>query len=208
MKLTLKHWLLLALTLPLLAIVSTYAQNLPSIASKTSGMKKYNGFYPYYWDEQSGKIWLEIDKFEQDFLYVNSLPGGLGSNDIGLDRGQLGGQRIVSFRKVGPKILLVQPNLRYRAITKNQNEARAVEESFAQSVLWGFKAEAAEGQRVLVDATDFLLRDAHDAIGSIRRAGQGTYRLDASRSAIYLPRSKNFPKNTEFEATLTFTSEN
>ncbi|WP_299700862.1 zinc-dependent metalloprotease [uncultured Pontibacter sp.] len=171
-------------------------------------MKKFSGFYPFYWDEQNGKIWLEVDKFEQDFLYVNSLPGGLGSNDIGLDRGQLGGQRIVSFKRVGPKVLLVQPNLRYRAITDNQNEARAVEESFAQSVIWGFKAEATEGQKVLVDATDFLLRDAHDAIGSIRRAGQGTYRLDASRSALYLPRTKNFPKNTEFESTLTFTSDN
>lgn len=207
MTLTCKK-LLLLLLLPLLALGSAAAQTLPSIASKTAGMKKFNGFFPFYWDEQSGKIWLEIDKLDHDFLYVNSLPGGLGSNDIGLDRGQLGGQRIVSFKKVGPKILLVQPNLRYRAITDNQNEARAVEESFAQSVLWGFKVEAADGKRVLVDATDFLLQDAHDVIGSIRRAGQGTYRLDASRSALYLPRTKNFPKNTEFESTLTFTSDN
>jgi hypothetical protein len=199
-------WLLLLL--PFLITSTAFAQSLPSIASKTAGMKKYPGFHTFYWDEANGKIWLEIDRFEQDFLYVNSLPGGLGSNDIGLDRGQLGGQRIVSFRKVGPKVLLVQPNLRYRANTANKNEARAVEESFAQSVLWGFKAEATTGNTVLVDATDFLLQDAHDAIGSIKRAGQGTYRLDASRSALYLPRTKNFPKNTEFESTLTFTSDN
>jgi hypothetical protein len=201
-------WILLLLLVPFLASSPARSQSLPSIAAKTAGMKKHTGFYTYYWDEPSGKIWLEIDRFNQDFLYVNSLPGGLGSNDIGLDRGQLGGQRIVSFKKVGPKVLLVQPNLRYRAITDNANEARAVEESFAQSVIWGFKAEAVDGPRVLVDATEFLLRDAHDVIGKIRLANQGTYRLDASRSALYLPRTKNFPKNTEFESTLTFTGEN
>jgi hypothetical protein len=195
--------LLIALLLPLLTGTAV-AQKLPSIASKTSGMKKYPGYFNFYWDEANGKIWLEISRLNEPFLYVNSLPGGLGSNDIGLDRGQLGGQRIVSFQKVGPKVLMVQPNLSYRAITDNKNEARAVEESFAQSVLWGFKAEAADENAVLVDATEFLLRDAHDVIGSIKRTKQGNYRLDGSRSALYLPRTKNFPKNAEFEATLTF----
>ncbi|MHC2991646.1 peptidase [Pontibacter sp. HJ8] len=199
-----RFWLLMLLV-PLLAAGSAFAQRLPSIASKTAGMKKYPGYFTFYWDESNGKIWLEIDRYNQDFLYVNSLPGGLGSNDIGLDRGQLGGQRVVSFQKIGPKIMLVQPNLRYRAITDNKNEARAVEESFARSILWGFKAEAADDNTVLVDATEFLLRDAHDVVGSIKRTKQGSYRLDASRSALYLPRTKNFPKNTEFEATLTFT---
>ena len=195
-------WCLLLFTL----VTSTVlAQKLPDIASKTSGMKKVPGYFTYYYDEATGKIWLEIDKFKQDFLYVNSLPAGLGSNDIGLDRGQLGGQRVVYFEKFGPKVMLVQPNLDYRAITNNKNEARAVEESFAKSILWGFKAEAQDGNKVLVDATDFLLRDAHDVTGSIKRSRQGSYKLDASRSALYLPRTKNFPKNTEFEATLTFT---
>ncbi|RAU83046.1 zinc-dependent metalloprotease [Pontibacter arcticus] len=200
--LTQKRWLLLLL--PLLSHMA-FAQKFPDIASKTAGLKKYDGFYTFYWDEAAGKVWLEIDKFNQDFLYINSLPGGLGSNDIGLDRGQLGGQRLVYFEKVGPKVMLVQPNLDYRAITENKNEKRAVDESFAKSILWGFKAEATDGNKVLVDATDFLLRDAHDVTGSIKRSRQGTYKMDASRSALYLPRTKNFPKNTEFEATLTFT---
>ncbi|MFD2247800.1 zinc-dependent metalloprotease [Pontibacter ruber] len=200
---TSKLWLLLLI--PLLSTTAAFAQKLPSIASKTAGMKKYPGYFTFYWDENNGKIWLEIDRFNKDFLYVNSLPGGLGSNDIGLDRGQLGGQRIVSFQKIGPKIMLVQPNLDYRAISDNANERRAVEESFAKSILWGFKTEAADDDAVLVDATDFLLRDAHDVVGSIKRTRQGSYKLDASRSALYLPRTKNFPKNTEFESTLTFT---
>ncbi|MFD2515415.1 zinc-dependent metalloprotease [Pontibacter locisalis] len=196
-------WLLLLL--PLLTASVAVAQKLPSIASKTAGMKKYPGYFNFYYDDETGKIWLEIDKLNQQFLYVNSLPAGLGSNDIGLDRGQLGGERVVYFNRQGPKIMLVQPNMAYRATSENQNERRAVEESFAQSILWGFKAEAADGNRILVDATDFLLRDAHDVTGSIKRSRQGSYKLDASRSALYLPRTKNFPENTEFEATLTFT---
>ncbi|MBC5991288.1 zinc-dependent metalloprotease [Pontibacter cellulosilyticus] len=194
-------WLLLLVLSSSMAM----AQKLPSIASKTEGMKRYPGYFTFYYDDASGKIWLEIDKLNQEFLYVNSLPAGLGSNDIGLDRGQLGSTKVVYFNRQGPKVMLVQPNLAYRATSNNPNERRAVEESFAQSILWGFKAEAAEGNKVLVDATDFLLRDAHDVVGSIKRSRQGNYKLDASRSALYLPRTKNFPKNTEFEATLTFT---
>lgn len=203
MKHSFRSWLFLLL-IPFIA-TTAIAQKLPSIASKTAGMKKQSGYFTFYYDEDAGKIWLQIDKLNKEFLYVNSLPAGLGSNDIGLDRGQLGAERIVFFEKVGPKVMMVQPNLGYRAITNNKNEARAVEESFAKSILWGFKAEAADGNTVLVDATDFLLRDAHDVIGSLKRSKQGSYRLDASRSALYLPRTKNFPKNTELEATLTFT---
>ncbi|GAB3204090.1 hypothetical protein ABID22_004014 [Pontibacter aydingkolensis] len=180
------------------------AQKLPSIASKTEGMQRYPGYFTFYYDDASGKILLEIDKLNQEFLYVNSLPAGLGSNDIGLDRGQLGRTKVVYFNKQGPKVMLVQPNLSYRASSENPNERRAVEESFAQSILWGFKAEAADGDKILVDATDFLLRDAHDVTGSIKRSRQGNYKLESSRSALYLPRTKNFPQNTEFEATLTF----
>ena len=194
-------WLILLLLTTSIAI----AQKLPGIASKTEGMKRYTGYFTFYYDDASGKIWLEIDKLNQEFLYVNSLPAGLGSNDIGLDRGQLGNTKVVYFNRQGPKVMLVQPNLAYRASSDNPNERKAVEESFAQSILWGFKVEAAEGNKVLVDATDFLLRDAHDVVGSIKRTKQGNYKLDASRSALYLPRTKNFPQNTEFESTLTFT---
>lgn len=195
----------LVLVLPLLSASMALAQALPTITLFTKDMRKFPGYFTFYYDRETDKVWLEVDKVNQEFLYVNSLPSGLGSNDIGLDRGQLGGQRVVYFEKIGTKVMLVQPNLAYRAITDNKNEARAVDESFAKSILWGFKAHAVEGNSVLVDATDFLLRDAHDVIGSIKRTKQGTYKLDPTRSAIYLPRTKNFPENTEFEATLTFT---
>jgi hypothetical protein len=56
----------------------------------------------------------------------------------------------------------------------------------------------------LVDATDFFLHDAHGVPEALRRAKQGAYHVDASRCAIYLPQTKNFPLNTEVESTLTF----
>jgi hypothetical protein len=181
---------------------------LPSIAEKTRGMDRRDGFLPVYWEAATGKLWMEVPRAGTELIYVVSLPAGLGSNDIGLDRGQLGGERIVRFDRVGPRVLMVQPNLDYRATTENPAELRAVEQSFAQSVLWGFTVAAEEGGRVLVDATDFVLRDAHGVIPSLRRARQGDYKLDATRSALYLPNTKGFPRNTEIEATLTFTGDN
>lgn len=183
---------------------SPAAARLPEIAAKTVGMQKFPGYFPYYWDATTGKIWLEVDKWDTEFLYVNSLASGVGSNDIGLDRGQLGRERIVKFTRSGPKVLLLQPNYSFRAVSPDANERRAVEDSFAQSVLGGFTVAAESGDHVLVDFTDFLLRDAHDVSGTLQRTQQGIYSLDINRSAIYLPRTKNFPKNSDFETLLTF----
>jgi hypothetical protein len=181
---------------------------LPGITQKTAGMEKYPGYFPFYWDAETGKIWLEIDKFETEFLYVSSLPAGLGSNDIGLDGRQLGDTHIVKFHRVGPKVLMAQPNYSFRALSGDPDEVRAVAEAFATSVIWGFNSEAESDGRVLVDATPFLMQDAHGISRRLQRADQGNFRVDTSRSAIHLPRTKNFPDNTEFDAILTFTSQN
>ncbi|HSB09286.1 MAG TPA: zinc-dependent metalloprotease [Blastocatellia bacterium] len=178
-----------------------------TIAARTSGLQKLDGYVPIYWESASGKMFMEISRFNTEFLYQVSLSTGVGSNPLGLDRGQLGNERVVRFERVGPKVLLVESNYRYRAISPDAAERRAVEESFARSTLWGFKVEASEGDRVLVDATAFFLRDAHGVIDRLRQARQGQYRLDESRSAFYLPRTRAFPKNTEVEASLTFASE-
>jgi hypothetical protein len=178
-----------------------------SIADKITGSEKFAGYFTFYWNAKEGKLWLQIDKWDVEFLYVNSLPAGVGSNDIGLDRGQLGGGRVVKFQRTGPRVLLIQPNYDYRALTDKQDERRAVEESFAQSVLWGFDVVAEEGNGVLVDATNFYLRDAHDVVGTLKRTNQGSYRLDPSRCALYLAGTKNFPLNSEVEVTLTFTGD-
>ena len=194
----------------------TYAQKLPTIEEKTKDMRKQEGFLNFYWEETTGKIWLEINKTDTEILYQQSLPAGLGSNDIGLDRGLLGETRIVKFSKVGRKILMIAPNYAYRAVTKDANEKRAVEQSFAQSTLWGFTVEAETNKSVLVDATDFIVRDAFISnnqgtrvatiANRIKTAQQGNYIFDKSRSAIYLERTKNFPLNTEIEATITLTN--
>ncbi len=175
-----------------------------SIQNTTRNSVYFPGYFPFWWDEKSGKIWLEIKDLGKEFLYVNSLPAGLGSNDIGLDRGQLGNTRVVKFIRSGNKILLVQPNLAYRASSANLAERRSVEEAFAQSVLWGTTISATEKGRVLIDFTPFLMQDAHDVSGTLARANQGNYSPDINRSAIYLERTKNFPKNTEWETLITF----
>jgi Met-zincin/Domain of unknown function (DUF5117) len=187
----------------------------PSITEKTAGMQKYPGYFNLYWDAKLGKLWVEIDKWKTEFLYQTGLPAGVGSNDIGLDRGQLGKTGIVRFERSGPRILLIEENLGYRAVTSDADERRAVHDSFAESALWGFTVSAEENCnapadptnekcRALVDATDFFLRDAHGIPATLRRTKQGAYHVDASRCAIYLPQTKNFPLNSEVEATLTF----
>ncbi len=178
-----------------------------TISARTAGLQKIDGYVPLYWDAATGKLFMELSRFNQEFLYQVSLQTGVGSNPIGLDRGQLGATHVVFFERIGPKVLMVQPNYGYRAITDNEAERRAVEESFARSVLWGFRVEAVEGDRVLVDATQFFLRDAHGVSDRLRQTRQGQYRFDESRSAFYLPRTRGFPKNTEIETLLTLTSD-
>jgi hypothetical protein len=178
-----------------------------NIAEKVAGMEKYSGYFNFYWDAKAGKVWLEIDRWNSEFLYVESLPAGIGSNDIGLDRGQLGQSHIVRFERTGPRILLIASNQGYRANSDNTDERRAVKDAFAESTLWGFEVAAEEGSRALVDATSFYLRDVHQVPGTLQRSQQGTFRLDPTRCAFYLANTKNFPKNTEVETTITFTGE-
>ncbi|MEP6787592.1 MAG: DUF5117 domain-containing protein, partial [Acidobacteriota bacterium] len=129
-----------------------------TVASITEKLQKIDGFMPLYVDSDNGKIYIEITRLNQEFLYLVSLPTGVGSNPLGLDRGQLGTTKVVEFERAGNKVLLVQPNYDFRALSDNAAEKRSVEESFAKSVIWGFKVEAADGDRVLVDATSFLIR--------------------------------------------------
>src|SRR5712675_1264926 len=178
-----------------------------TMAEKTKDAQKLAGYFNLYWDAKAGKLWLEIDKWDAEFLYQSSLAAGVGSNDIGLDRGQMGETRIVRFERSGPKVLLVQENLSFRAVSNDADEKRAVHDSFAESVIWGFTTAGEENGHVLVDATEFYLRDAHGVVTALKRTKQGAYKLDGSRSAIYPANTKNFPLNTEVEATLTFTGD-
>ena len=179
------------------------AQKLPGIAEKTAGMLRLDGLYPLYREAGAGKLWLQIDRYDAEFLYVISMPGGLGSNDIGLDRGLLGGGRVVSFQRSGRKVLMVEPNYGFRAESEDPLERRAVRNSFARSVLWGFQVEAETDGKVLIDLTEFLTRDAMQAANRIRRMQQGSYSLDRNRSVLENEGTRNFPLNTEMEASIT-----
>ena len=170
--------------------------------SKT--VTKHEGYVTFYYDESTDKIFLQIENLHQEFLYVNSLSEGIGSNDIGLDRGQLGNTRIVKFMKAGNKLLLIQPNQDYRAITDNLEEKKSVEQAFAKSILHGFVIKETNQGKYLVDATSFFMRDAHGVQGRLSARKQGSYSLDKSRSAVNLERTKAFPKNVEFDLMLTF----
>lgn len=175
-----------------------------TIEERTSGMKKLDGYFPLYWDERTGAMFLEISRLDTEFLFNSGLSAGLGSNDIGLDRGGGGGSRIVKFQRVGPKVMLVQGNQSFRSSSTNPLERKSVEDSFAKSIIWGFTVAGESSGRILVDATDFFIRDLVNAATRLR---PGNYRLDRTRSAFYLPNTRNFPKNTEVDMTLTFVNE-
>ncbi|MEX2466487.1 MAG: zinc-dependent metalloprotease [Gemmatimonadota bacterium] len=201
-------WMLaLVVGLAPLCVGAQQEDELPSIAEKTEGMTQVDGFMPMYWDERAGTLWLEIGRWDEELLHYTSLPAGLGQNDLGLNRGDLGGRHVVVFRRVGPKILMEEPNYGFRATSDDPLERRSVDDGFPTSVLWGFTAAAETGERVLVDATGFLLRDWNGVVTTLEPS-QGSWSLDLSRSAVYMPRTKGFPTNTEIEVTLTFTSNN
>lgn len=176
-------------------------------ADKNKNFKKYNGYFSFYYDAKTDKIYLEVNDLEKEFLYVNSLSSGVGSNDIGLDRGQLGDSRVVYFKKAGNKLLLIQPNLKYRAITDNLLEKQSVEQAFSKSILGGFKIEEEKNGKFIIDITSLFMQDTHGVISKLKNTGQGSYSLDATKSAFNLERTKAFPKNIEFDVYLTFKGE-
>lgn len=178
-----------------------------SIQDKTAGMTPNPGFFEFFWDVGGGQVWLRVeeDQLDREFLLVTGLATGIGSNDVGLDRTQLGDQKLVQFRRVGPKLFLVQLNTSYRAgESDNPAERKAVQDGFAESVLWGFDIAAQGTGAVLVDFTPLLLSDQRNISQTLEQQGEGKYQIEPTRSAVYLPRTRNFPRNSEFEATLTF----
>lgn len=197
-----------SLTLWLLIVSTPLWAALPSVAEFTKDMSRKEGYLPFYYDAGSDKIYLYVNKLDQQMLLQTSLPQGVGSNDIGLDRGQLGEAHLIAFERHGNKLLMKELNTRYRSVSDNAAELASIDEAFADSVLAGFTAVAASDNGVLVDYTNYLLSDVHGVAKRLTRAKQGSYKVDTSRSAVFLPRSKAFPKNTELEAIVTFAGSN
>ena len=198
---------LLAMVLSSAFLFAADTKPTPTIQDFGANMKATDGLFPMFWDAKSGRLYLEINKFDQAFLFLTSLPYGLGQNDVGLDRGKLGQGVVVHFTRVGPKVLLVQPNLEYRSSSPDPAERLAVTQSFAESVPAGFKVEAEENGAALIDVTDFLMSDQFGVIKQLTESMQGSYKVYKDRSAIALDSTKDFPLNTEIEMTLTFTTD-
>ena len=165
--------------------------------------QSFEGFIDTWWDEETGRMLVRVEEFDVPFIYQTSLPRGVGSNDLGIDRGQLGSTKIVRFMRSGPKILLVEDNLQYRARSDNAAERQAITESFARSVIWGFTDIDSDATSTIIDATEFFVRDSQALGARLAAAGEGSFSVDDSRSAIFLPRTKAFPDNTEIEAIIT-----
>ena len=178
-----------------------------TVASIEARCKRHDGFQSFYWDYPEGKIWLSIEDWDREFLFSYGLATGLGSNPVGLDRGQLGDELVCQFRRVGKKVFLTARNLDYRALSDNPLEQRAVRESFAESILWGGVVGAEDETKALVDVTSLMTRDLHGVVEKLKETGQGEFELDLSRSGVFIERCRVFPKNTELEATLTFSGE-
>jgi Met-zincin/Domain of unknown function (DUF5117) len=186
-----------------------------SLAERVAAMHHMPGLLALDWDAKTGKLYLEVPLTadaahtrSQDLLYVHSTPWSVGSSQLGgygLDRGQVSEGEIVHFERTGPKLLLVEPNAAFRSSSTDPAAQAVVTESFPVSVLAGFTVEAEDaGGTVLVDATQFLMSDAHHVAEALTEGRQGSYHLDAARSTIVLDDTKAFPKNTVAEAELTF----
>lgn len=202
MNIALKHLLVVLCCLNLVFSNSLLAQKQDFLSDK----KVMNGFIQIAYDNSSDSVYIGIKKSQvgQKMLFQSSLPHGVGSNDIGLDRGQLGMTRLVRFERFGNKLMLKQLNTEYRANSDNQLERESIDQAFADSIIAGFKLESENDEFIYLNYTDFLLSDIHDVSGRLSQTGQGAYNLDSNRSGIYLPKVKSFEKNTELEAVVTF----
>jgi hypothetical protein len=200
--------LALVLSLTVYGAGSIQAQQPPAsrIADRTGGLERADGFVPFYWDAARGRVLMEIPVFNRDVLYYVSAASGGGSVEMSFDRGIMGSS-VIHFHRSGPRVLVVEQNLRYRAVGGHEALVENIRDSFPTSVIAALPIEADEGGRVLVDATPLFMRDAANVAGGLRRANQGTFRLDAPRSGFYPPRMKAFPDNTEIETILTFAAD-
>ena len=198
------NWGVLTAALVLCLMVPPTLQAANDFNTITANSERQSGFIPLHWHSGEGRLYAEVATLNQPFIYYPSLSQGVGSNDLGLDRGRLGGTQLVQFERVGPRLLLVALNTRYRASSNNADERRAVREAFARSVLWGFDIAAEQDQRLLIDLTDFSQRDSLKLAALLKQAGEGSYAVDPRRSVINLQRSKAFPDNSEIDALVTF----
>ncbi|HMP28745.1 MAG TPA: DUF5117 domain-containing protein, partial [Saprospiraceae bacterium] len=167
-----------------------------------------DNYFNFSIDQKTGKVNLLIDKLNEEFLMVTYLSHGLGSNDVGLDRGKIMSKRIVKFAKYGDKIMLVEPNYDFVAISNNAKEKKSVEEAFATSIIYGFKIDSTLNNKTYkIDITPMLMEDLNDVSKTLKNTRQGTYKIEKTRTAVDFENCHVFPLNAEFEVVTTFTGD-
>jgi hypothetical protein len=179
-----------------------------------ANLDRREGYIPLIWDAEQGRLLFELTRFDQDILYFTSVAKGSGSGSVGLEWAGSGEGGVIQFQRVGPRVLVVEKNLRFRAGNGGPGLEKGVDASFPESIIASLPVIRTDAGKVIVDATPLVVRDAAGFAGNAgggRGGGQsgeliaGTaWRFDPTRSAIYLPRTKGFPKNSEVEVTVTY----
>jgi hypothetical protein len=196
-----------------LPVSAATSDELPAVAEKAAGWARHQGLLDLAVDEKSGKVWLVVpppaqpDGVAGEYLYIEGLVTGIGSNPVGLDRGQIGATRLVQLRRIGSTVLIEAQNLSFRARSQEAAERAAVRQSFATSVLWAGEIGALDADgTALVDLTSFIVRDAHGIEEWLGSDQPGRFTLDRGRSVVLPESCLAFPENIELEAMLTYTA--
>lgn len=185
----------------------------PATPDPLAGTVREAGFVDVYRDTKNGRVIIGVHELDTPFLLTTSLPGGIGSNDIGLDRGQLGKQYIARFRQVGGRVLLIADNTRFVANSPDAAERQSATDAFTNAVLWAGPviprpAGSTHPDGLLVDIAPYLSGDRHGIANALAGSdGKGNYRLDGERSVALVETARSFPDNSEFEALLTFSGD-
>jgi Met-zincin/Domain of unknown function (DUF5117) len=220
----LRSVVLFVATVSLLSAAQTAKEPAPpeTLSARTTGLKKQDGFLPYYWDAKKGMLLVELSPSARDreFLYFVGMGSGVGSTKLFADRGTIGRGSVCRFRQVGVRALVIAENSSFRAENGSADLKKSVELSFPTSVLAALPVEAEQEGTLLVNANSLLLRDATDLLSQLRRPTQAingqmvrqevhdsNWKLDETRNVIDLEASGSFPRNTEIEALLTFTND-
>ena len=177
-----KRWLK-SLCVVMVTLVGSFSAIADQFEDEIADLTLKSGLFNLYGDDKSSKLLLEITTLNTSFIYVTSLPQGLGSNDIGLDRGQIGESRLVQFEQLGQRIMLRQLNPYYRANSDNPSERDALQQAFSESILVGFDIVAQQDNRLLIDVRQWLITDIHGVSASLENADSGSYHINSDTSA-------------------------
>jgi hypothetical protein len=177
-----------------------------TIASRTAGFERRDGFVPLWIDPRQGRLYAELPREPLRALFWTSLATGFGSNPVGLDRGASGADQVVRFERDGDRVLMVLENTGFRTSLDDAAHRRSVEESFPSSTVAALPVLAEEGSRTLVDLTEVAYRDWNDIGGALGRLNQGTYAVARDRSSIDRAHTRAYPGNSEIDVALSFTT--